>query len=109
MGNLCLLFIIFGLVSLLGILSLDETGVANSEVNVLLRAQSDIKAGHVDNLFAHLDVSLMNEDASRVDGFGKYKLEQLGLEMTLKEFLNLKTEHIIELIQLSSKMLMRTR
>ena len=43
------------------------------------------------------DVSLSDEDTGVVDRLGKAELEHLCLETTLKEVLNLETEHVIEL------------
>lgn len=40
---------------------------------------------------------LLDEDTSMMDRLGKSKLEDLGLESALKEVLDLKSEHIIEL------------
>jgi hypothetical protein len=42
-------------------------------------------------------VTLANENTSVVDGLGKTELEDLSLETTFQEILNLKTQDVIEL------------
>ena len=42
-------------------------------------------------------VSLADENASVVDGFGQTQLEDLGLKTALQKVLNFQTEHVIEL------------
>ena len=42
------------------------------------------------------DVPLPNQDTSVVDGLGQTALEDLGLEATLQEILDLEGQHVIE-------------
>jgi len=43
------------------------------------------------------DVPLADENTSMVNGLGKTKLVDAGLETTLQEILNLEGQHVIEL------------
>jgi len=100
---LFILFVITAFSAGLGTLSLDATGTATtigrgqSEINMLLGVQTDNEGGNVDNLLANTDVTLTDEDTSVVDGLGKTELEDLGLETTFQEVLNLETQDVIEL------------
>jgi hypothetical protein len=47
-------------------------------------------------LFNIPNVTLTDQDTGVVDRFGKTALENLGLETTLQEVLNLQREHVIE-------------
>mgnify|MGYP003336580035 CR=1 FL=1 len=49
------------------------------------------------NLLSDADVSLSDEDSGMVDGLGEPELEDLGLESSLEEILNLETENVIKL------------
>ena len=49
------------------------------------------------NLLSDADVSLSDEDSGVVDGLGESELEDLGLESSLEEVLNLETENVIKL------------
>jgi len=49
------------------------------------------------NLLSDTDVSLSDEHAGVVDGFGESELEDLGLESSLEEILDLETENVIKL------------
>ncbi|KAH3660611.1 hypothetical protein OGATHE_004943 [Ogataea polymorpha] len=68
-----------------------------SEVNVLLRVQSDHEGWDGHNLLSHSNVSLGDQDPSVVNGLGKTKLENLGLQSSLKEVLNLQGQNVIQL------------
>jgi hypothetical protein len=59
--------------------------------------QTNNERGNVDNLLANTDVTLTDKDTSVVDGLGKTELEDLSLETTFQEILNLKTQDVIEL------------
>lgn len=86
----------------LGTLALDTAGTATTVgrlervVNVLLRVETDDERRNVDNLLADADVALADEDTGVVDRLGEAKLEDLGLETTLKEVLGLEGEHVVE-------------
>ena len=43
------------------------------------------------------DVTLADEDAGVMDGFGKTQFEDLGLQAALQEVLHFQTQHVIEL------------
>jgi len=85
------------------LLALDTAGTATTEgrgqreVNVLLGVQADHVGGHVDNLLADTDVTLLDEDTGVVDGLGEAKLVHAGLETALKEILDLQGKNVIEL------------
>jgi hypothetical protein len=49
------------------------------------------------NLLSDADVSLSDEDSGVVDGLGESELEDLGLESSLEEVLDLETENVIKL------------
>lgn len=85
-----------------GTLALDTTstgttvGRGEGKVNVLLRVETDNERGDVDDLLADADVALDDQDTGVVDRLGETALEDLGLETTLKEVLDLEGEHVIE-------------
>ena len=74
-------FLIFILVvavfALLGVHSLDSAGRTaavgrlEAEVDVLLRVEAHDEGGDVDELLAHADVTLADEDASVMDRLGE--------------------------------------
>lgn len=64
---------------------------------MLLRVETDKEGRHVDDLLANGDVALSDEDTSMVNGAGQAELENLGLETTLQEILNGKSQDVIEL------------
>jgi hypothetical protein len=86
-----------------GSLSLDTTSTATTkgrgqgEIDVLLGVQTNNERRNVDNLLTNADVTLTDQDASVMDGLGKTQLEDLGLETTLQEILNLETQDVIKL------------
>jgi len=49
------------------------------------------------NLLSDADVSLSDEDSGVVDGLGESELEDLRLESSLKEILDLETKDVIKL------------
>lgn len=63
---------------------------------MLLRVEADDERGDVDDLLADADVALADEDTGVVDRLGKTKLEDLGLETTLKEVLGLEGKNVVE-------------
>ncbi|KAH3668641.1 hypothetical protein OGAPHI_002395 [Ogataea philodendri] len=67
------------------------------EINVLLRVQSHHERWDVDDLLTNGNVSLGDQDSGVVDGLGKTKLENLGLQSSLKEILNLQGQNVIQL------------
>jgi len=71
-------------------------GGGEGEVNVLLGVEADNERRNVDNLLADTDVPLPDEDTSVVDRLGKAALEDLGLQPTLQEILDLQGQHVIE-------------
>ena len=58
--------------------------------------KTDNEGRNVDDLLSNTDVSLTDEDTSVVDRLGESRLENLSLETTLKEILNLESEYVIE-------------
>jgi len=84
-------------------LTLDTTGTSTTigggegEVNVLLGVETDNEGGDIDDLLADADVALTDQDTSVVNGLGKTELEDLGLEATLQEILNLQGQDVIQL------------
>merc|ERR1719333_1727451 len=89
--------------ALLGVLPLDTSWSASTEwrleaeVNVLLRVQADDEGWDVDNLLSDTDMPLSDQNTCMMDRLCKSQLEDLGLETTLQEILNLETENIIKL------------
>lgn len=87
----------------LGLLSADTAGTTaaerrvQGEVDVLLRVETDDEGGDVDDLLADADVALADQDTGVVDGLGKTKLVNAGLQAALQEILNLQGQHVIEL------------
>ena len=102
-------------------LALDTTRAASTvwrsegEVDVLLRVETDDEGRNVDNLLANAvmvrlsgrylhimrdgnvpDVPLADKDTSVVDGLGQAALEDLSLQATLQEVLDLQGQHVIE-------------
>lgn len=63
---------------------------------MLLRVEADDKRRDVDDLLADADVPLTDQDAGVVDRLGEARLEDLGLEATLEEVLDLEREDVIE-------------
>lgn len=63
---------------------------------MLLRVEANHEAGNVDDLLADADVPLVDEDTGVVDRLGEARLEDLGLETTLKEVLELEGEDVVE-------------
>jgi len=94
MEDLILLLLFSSSSTLLCVLSLDTTrpaaaeGRLEREVNVLLRVKAHDERRDVDDLLAHSDVSLSDEDASVVDALGQPQLEDLRLEAALKEVID---------------------
>lgn len=86
-----------------GLLALDTAratttvGRGESEVDVLLGVKTDHEGGNVDNLLADADVALLDKDTGVVDGLGKAKLVDTGLETTLQEVLDTEGQDVIEL------------
>lgn len=86
----------------LGTLALHTAGTATTvgrlerEVDVLLGVETDDERRNVDDLLADTDVTLADEDTGVVDRLGKSKLEDLGLETTLKEVLGLEGKNVVE-------------
>ena len=72
-------------------------GGGEREVNVLLGVETDNEGGDVNDLLADADVALTDQDTGVVDRLGKTRLEDLGLEATLQEVLNLQGQDVIEL------------
>lgn len=64
---------------------------------MLLGVQADHVGGHVDDLLADTDVTLLDQDTGVVDGLGEAKLVDAGLETALKEILDLQGKNVIEL------------
>lgn len=64
---------------------------------MLLRAHSDQEAGNVDELLADGDVSLSDEDSGVVDRVGELSLGDEGLESSLHDLGQGKTQDVIEL------------
>jgi len=64
---------------------------------VLLGIDTDIEGGDIDQLLAHANVALFNQDTGMVDRLGKALLEHLGLQTALEELLGGKLQDEIEL------------
>lgn len=64
---------------------------------MFFRRRPDVKAGNVDELVAHTNVALLNEDTSVVNGLGQALLVNLGLKTTLQEFLRGELQDEIQL------------
>jgi len=104
-SNLLLLLLLLALTTLggLGLLSPDTAGTAategrgESEVDVLLRVETDNERGNVDDLLADADVALLDEDTSVVDRLGEAELVDESLETALQEILSLEGKDVIEL------------
>jgi len=98
-----LVFVLVVFFALLGVHSLDSArGSAavrgfKAEVDVLLRVETHDERGDVDELLAHADVTLADEDASVMNRLGQTKLEDLSLETALEEVFDAKTQNVIEL------------
>lgn len=86
-----------------GLLALDTSraattvGGGQSEVDVLLGIQADHVGGHVDDLLADADVTLLDQDTGVVDGLGQTELVDTGLQTTLQEVLDAEGQDVIEL------------
>merc|ERR1712189_88403 len=72
-------------------------GRLEGEVNVLLGVKTDNVGWNVDDLFADANVALLDQHTGVMDGLGQAEFEDLGLETTLQEVLNLETKNVIEL------------
>jgi len=68
---------------------------------VILRVRSKVCVIQMNSLLTNLlsdaDVSLSDEDTGVVDGLGESELEDLGLESSLEEILDLEGEDVIKL------------
>lgn len=64
---------------------------------MLLGVETDNEGGNIDDLLADTDVALTNQNTGVVDGLGKTKLVDAGLQAALQEILNLQCQHVIEL------------
>ena len=64
---------------------------------MLLGVQAHDEGRDVHHLLADPDVTLADEHAGMVDGLGQAQLEDLGLQMSLQEILNLQAQDIIQL------------
>ena len=64
---------------------------------MLLAVQSHNETGHVDNLFANTDVSLLDQDSSVVDRLGETKLVDTGLKTSFQEVFDAEGQYVIEL------------
>jgi len=65
---------------------------------VLLRINSDHEGGNIDNLSSNSDVSLLDQDSSMMVRLGHTQLENLGLESSVQEVVDLECQDKIELI-----------
>jgi len=99
---LTLLITIILLLSGLGLLSPDTTRSPTTKrrgegkINMFLAVQTNNKAGHVDNLLADSDMTLLDQDTSVVDRFGETEFVDTGLQAAFKEIFHLQREHVIE-------------
>ncbi len=64
---------------------------------MLLGVETDNERRDVDDLLANTDVTLADQDTGVVDGLGKAKFVDAGLETTLQEILDLEGQDVIEL------------
>src|SRR3569833_38872 len=86
-----------GLLPLVATRTTTAQGRGQGEVDVLLRVEPDDERRHVDDLPAHADVSLADQEARVVDRLGQTQLIDQGLEAALQEVLDLEGQHVIEL------------
>src|SRR3569833_3739238 len=86
-----------GLLPLVATRTTTAQGRGQGEVDVLLRVEPDDERRHVDDLLAHADVSLADQDARVVDRLGQTQLIDQGLEAALQAVLDLEGQHVIEL------------
>lgn len=97
------IFFFLATVTSLGLLSLGSAKLASledgsgSELNVLLRADSDQVAWDVDELFANSNVSLSDENSGMMDGVSELSLGNESLESSLHDLRRGKTQDVIEL------------
>lgn len=86
-----------GLLSLLAawLASLDHAG--GGVLDVLLRGGADHEAGLVNHLLANGDVSAADQDASVMDRGSQLALDDEGLQASLHELSDRKSQHVIEL------------
>lgn len=66
------------------------------KVNVLLGVKSDNERWYVDDLLADANVSLVDENTGVVDRLGKAGLEDLSLQTSLQEVLELESQDVVE-------------
>jgi len=65
---------------------------------VTLVVNTNKEGRHVHDLLADPDVTLLDENASVVDGLGKSELEDTRLEAPLKEVVDLQAQNVIQLV-----------
>lgn len=68
-----------------------------SEIDVLLRVETDNERWDIDDLLSDTDVSLADENTSVVNGLRKAKLVDASLKTALEEIFDLKGQNVIEL------------
>lgn len=61
-----------------------------------MRVKTNNERRNVDDLLSNTDVPLTDQDTGVVDRLGESRLEDLSLETTLEEILNLESEDVIE-------------
>jgi hypothetical protein len=106
----CLLFVLLGFITIiillvcrLGLLPSDTAWTsttkwrAESKVDMLLGIKTDDKGRYIHNLLADTDMSLTDKNTGVMNGLGKAKLVDTGLQTTLQEILNLQGQYVIEL------------
>lgn len=64
---------------------------------MLLRVETDNERGDIDYLLSYADVTLADQDTGVVDGLGKTKLVDLGLETAFQKVLDAESQDVIEL------------
>ena len=64
---------------------------------MLLAVQSHSETGHVDNLLANTDVSLLDQDSGVVDRLGETELVDTGLKTSFQEIFDTEGQHVIKL------------
>lgn len=73
-------------------------GGKRSQVDLLLRLGPHHEGGRVDQVLAHADMSLLDDDPSLVDGLGvEGILGDSSLESALEQLVGCEAEHVIEL------------
>ena len=79
-----------------GLLGLE--GRKRGEVDLLLWGSSDQELVSIDEVLADLDMSLMDQDSGLMDRLGlEALLIDTGLDSLIEEFIEGKTENVIEL------------